>query len=77
MANNLLSKDVLDALSALTEEFRTRIPEVLVSNNEAARLIGVSPNTICVYVKQKRLSKTTIGNVTGILLRDIVCFSKK
>ena len=77
MEINILSKEEMSAIKELTEECRRKIPEVLLSNTEAARLIGVSNNTITAYIRQKRLKKTTIGNVTGILLRDVLCFNKK
>lgn len=77
MEINLLSNDEMAAIRELIEEYRRRIPAVLLSNNEAARLIGVTPNTICQYIRQRRLNKTTISGVTGILLRDVVLFKKK
>lgn len=77
MKSVALTPDELSAIKELTEECRRKIPEVLLTNTEAARLLGVSPNTICLYLKQNRLAKTTLGKVTGILLRDVVCFKRK
>lgn len=44
---------------------------VLVSCNEAARLLGVTPPTITNMIRRHRLTKVTIGNSTGIRLSDI------
>lgn len=44
---------------------------VLVSCNEAARLLGVTPPTITNMLRQHRLTKVTIGNSTGIRLSEI------
>ena len=77
METRALSPDELSAIKELTEECRRKIPEVLLPNTEVARLLGVTPNTIGLYIRQKRLSKTTIDGVTGILLRDVVCFKRK
>lgn len=77
MEINVLSNEEISAIRELTEEYRRRIPEVLLSSIEAARLIGVTPSTISNYIRQKRLSKSTIDGVTGILLRDVLCFKKK
>ena len=46
-------------------------PEVLVSNNEASRLLGLAPQTVSVMLRQGRLHKTTIGPSTGIRLSEI------
>lgn len=45
--------------------------EVLVSCQEAARLLGVTPPTISVMLGQRRLTKVTIGPSTGIRLSEI------
>lgn len=76
MEKGVFTTDELSAIKELVLEYRRKIPEVLLPNVEAARLLGVTPNTICSYLKQKRLVKTTIDGVTGILLRDVVCFKK-
>lgn len=77
MEINLLSNEELAAIRELTEEYRRKIPVVLLTHMEAARLIGVTPNTIRGYIKQGRLTKRTIGSVTGILLRDVLDFKGK
>jgi len=45
--------------------------EVLVSCNEAARLLGRNPSTISEMIREKRLEKVTIGRSTGIRLSEI------
>ena len=49
-----------------------KIPDVLVSGREAARLMGVTSNTISAWVRQKKLTKRTIGGATGIPLSDLM-----
>ena len=57
----------LDTLIELIEERE----EVLVSCNEAARLLGKNPSTISEMIREKRLEKVTIGKSTGIRLSEI------
>jgi len=45
--------------------------EILVSCTEAARLIGKSPNTVSMMIRDGRLKKTTISGSTGIKLSEI------
>lgn len=49
-----------------------KIPDVLVSGKEAARLMGVTSNTISAWVRQKKLSKRTMGGATGIPLSELM-----
>lgn len=44
---------------------------VLVSGNEAARLLGVSSASVSKMIKQHRLTKVTIGCSTGIRLSEV------
>lgn len=57
----------LDTLIEMIEERK----EVLVSCNEAARLLGKNPSTISEMIREKRLEKVTIGKSTGIRLSEI------
>lgn len=77
MEINIISNEELAAIKELTEEYRRKLPEVLLTNMEAGRLIGVTPNTIRRYLNEKRLIRKTIDGVTGILLRDVLDFKKK
>lgn len=73
-----LSQYEYEVINNLVEALRTRtIPDVLVSCAEAARLIGVTPNTVCNYLKQKKLSKKTIDGVTGLRLSDVIMFKER
>ena len=45
--------------------------DIIVSCNEAARLLGKSPTTISTMLREKRLRKVTIGPSTGIRLSEI------
>ena len=45
--------------------------DVLVSCKEAARILGITPSTISMMLKQHRLKKTSIGGSTGIRLSEI------
>lgn len=66
-----------DAVIELAYALKRRtIPEVLVSCSEAARLLGVSRTTISAYIKQGRLTKRTMDDVTGILLTDLMRFKE-
>ena len=66
-----LINNLMESLSARV------IPDVMVSCAEAARIIGVTPNTICNYLKQKRLVKKTVDGVTGIRLSDVMLFKER
>lgn len=44
---------------------------VIVSCREASRLLGVSPKTVSMMLRDGRLNKTTIDGSTGILLSAI------
>lgn len=47
-------------------------PEVLVSCTEAARLLGISRNTITNMLREGRLHRATIGQSSGIRLSEIL-----
>ena len=64
-------KDNNEMLEQILERLEKSDENVLVSGNEAARLLGVSPTTVSIMVKQHRLEKVTIGISTGIRLSDI------
>jgi len=67
-----------ELINELTESLSTRvIPDVMISCAEAARILGVTPNTICNYLKQKRLVKKTIDGVTGIRLADVILYKER
>lgn len=70
--DRMLIQDLIDELHAANQEHK--VPEVLISCAEAARYLGVTPNTISSYIKQHRLFKHTVNRVTGIWLSDIVSF---
>lgn len=44
----------------------------LCQSIEAAEILGVSPTTICTYLKQGKLHKVKIGLKTGIPLGEIL-----
>ena len=44
---------------------------IIISCKEAARLLGVSPKTVSMMLRDGRLKKITIGGSTGISLHDI------
>lgn len=48
-----------------------RDKDIIVSCTEAARLLGKSTVTVSNMIKDGRLSKTTIGESTGIRLSEI------
>ena len=50
------------------------LPEVIISQGEAARYIGISYTTLNRYIKTGRLRIRTLGGVRGILLADLVKF---
>lgn len=77
MEANIISSEDIAAIKELTEEYRRKVPVVLLTNMEAGRLLGVTPNTITRYLNAGRLARRTIGEVTGIPLRDILDFKKK
>ena len=67
-----------ELINELTQSLSTRvIPDVMISCAEAARILGVTPNTICNYLKQKRLVKKTIDGVTGLRLADVILYKER
>jgi excisionase family DNA binding protein len=65
--------DIADRLEAAVSRFEQSLncSNVLVSCTEAARLLGKTPTTISKMIREKRLTKVTIGESTGIRLSDI------
>ena len=63
--------EIIARLDTLIEMMRDEIGDVLVSCNEAARLLGRNPSTISEMIREKRLEKVTIGRSTGIRLSEI------
>lgn len=61
-------------LEAIYEEFRKKVvyPQVLISNMEAARLLGVSYATISKWLSTGRLTRRVIGESTGLLLSEVM-----
>lgn len=66
-------KGVRDELVTLKSEFDAIVQPrtVLVSCNEAARLLGCTPTTVSTMIRQKELEKLTIKGVSGIPLSSI------
>ena len=60
-----------EMINSLINELEIYNLDVLVSCNEAARLLGKSNKTISIMIKDGRLTKTTIGGSTGIRLSEI------
>lgn len=63
--------EIIARLDTLIEMMREERGDVLVSCNEAARLLGRNPSTISEMIREKRLEKVTIGRSTGIRLSEI------
>ena len=64
-------KDNNDMLEQILDRLEKSDDNVLVSGNEAARLLGVSPTTVSIMIKQHRLERVTIGVSSGIRLSAI------
>ena len=63
----------IDALTdALDRYVNGKYDNVLVSCREAARLMGKSPATVSLMLKDGRLKRTTIGDSTGILISEVI-----
>ena len=63
----------IDALTDALDRYNNgKFDNVLVSCREAARLLGRSPATVSIMLKDGRLKRTTIGNNTGIRLSDVI-----
>ena len=64
-----------EELSRLTDGIERSLKErddnILVSCTEAARLLGKTTTTISTMIREKRLTKVTIGESTGIRLSEI------
>lgn len=63
---------VLSMLGGLEDAIMRRYDDLLVSNNEAARHLGCTPNTISRMIREGRLKRETIGDSTGIRYSSIV-----
>lgn len=66
-----LSQQDFQLIAELTRELRRQNDEILVSNNEAARLLNLTPQTISVYLKQGRLHRVQIRQSSGIRLSEV------
>ena len=71
-----LSDTVEDVRSMLDNYLQKMEMEVLVSCREAARLLGVTTQTITRMLTDGRIEKKTIGESTGIPLGDILNLKK-
>lgn len=69
-----------ELIAGLTAELHRRndeaIPDVLLTNTEAARYLGVSLATVGLMIAQGRLTRRTFGKVTGLPLRAVVEMKK-
>jgi excisionase family DNA binding protein len=61
----------IDALLEMVGVSTHKFDDALVSCTEAARLLGITPKTISMMLRDGRLRKVTIGRSTGIRLSDI------
>ena len=66
-----MKDEIIARLDSIIEMIKEERGEVLVSCNEAARLLGRNPSTISEMIREKRLEKVTIGKSTGIRLSEI------
>lgn len=77
-----MEQDIADRLERVVEELSRvtdglersvydRDRNILISNTEAARLLGRTTTTISTMVHDGRLERVTIGRSTGIRLSDI------
>jgi len=62
---------IFNSLDAIERKINERDYDILISNNEAARQLGITPNTVARMVKEGRLHRVTIGESTGIRLSEI------
>ena len=63
---------VLSMLDELEGAIARKYDDILVSNNEAARHLGCTPNTISRMIREGRLNRITIGDSTGIPFSSIM-----
>ncbi len=61
---------IIASLHAIANVLCEDLP-VIISCKEASRLLGVSPKTVSMMLRDGRLNKTTIDGSTGILLSAI------
>ncbi len=54
-----------------------RVPEVLVSCREAARILGYAYGYVSFLVRTGKLVRRTIGHSTGILLEDVMKYKNR
>ena len=63
---------VLDMLGELEKAIIRKYDDILVSNNEAARHLGCTPNTVSRMIREGRLERVSIGDSIGIRYSSIV-----
>lgn len=63
--------EIIARLDTLIELMGGANMDVLVSCNEAARLLKKNPATISTMIRDGRLNKVTFGRSTGIRLSEI------
>lgn len=65
-------RERIDMLSAKIDELKVEIPSVLISNKEAARILGFSYAYVSVLSREGKLRRRTIGKSTGFLLKEVL-----
>lgn len=77
----LFTKEDRERIARIEKDVRSlkqrELPEVLISQTEAARYLGVSCATLARYIKTGRMRTRILGGVKGILLADLLNFKFK
>ena len=70
-------RELIAELKSLVATKRDAMPTILISNNEAARLLGVNPSYVSVLIKRNKLKRRVMGRSKGILLTEVLEFKKR
>ena len=76
----ILSNEDRELIEAVRQELldnRKQIPDVLISGNEVARLLGLNPGYVCRLVSQKKLNRVTIGASRGFPLKEVLKYKTR
>ncbi len=73
----LIKIAVVDALKEFSNLTQTKPEEVLITRNEAAKLLNVSPNTMTRYVRERKLKAGVSNGVYRFKKSEVMNFMFK
>ena len=67
-----LAAELERVTDGLERAIKEKYDDILVSNTEAARHLGVTCNTVTRYLREGRLDRVAIGGSTGIRFSQVM-----